>query len=267
MRVTEFPGNIIYIEEAFPNSLEFIENIEKFESNPATHEVIPPWEDWYDSKPVKVKGDDPTQWERELQDFSKGKQKLFNWDLTASGNNSVWPRPDYMFEDEAHLLVSDTIDLLDKPYREILKVWSEKTGNSQLEYISKNYFLRKYHVGGAIAPHIDKNINNPLNTMDWSVLFYLNDDYDGGGIVFTELGIEIKPSAGSALIFPCTTIHKALTVDSGEKYYIFMVIHSEFGYSSALGEPYHGLNEIILNHKGITDHLLLKYPLQGGSRK
>jgi hypothetical protein len=267
VRVTEFPGNIIYIEDAFPNSLEFIENIEKFESNPATHEVIPPWEDWYDSKPVKLEGDNPTRWARELQDSSKGKQKLFNWDITTSDSNKVWPRPEYIFEDEAHALVSDTIDLLDKPYREILKVWSEKTGNSQLEYISKNYFLRKYHTNNAIAPHIDKNINNPLNTMDWSILFYLNDDYDGGGIKFTESGIVIKPSAGSALIFPCTTVHEALTVESGEKYYIFMVIHSEFGYSSALGEPYHELNQIILNHKSITNHPLLKYDFTGLGRK
>jgi hypothetical protein len=259
MIVKELPGNIYYIEDAFPHAQEFIDNIEKYENDERTHSVIPPWQDWRDSRPIKV-GDSPIHWEIKLDDFTKGKQKLFDWDRTASDLNEVWPRPIYTFEDEAHNLVEKTIDLLDKPYREILQIWAEKTGNEPLEHVSRNYFLRKYHVDGSIGPHIDKNKDNPRNTMDWSVLFYLNDEYAGGEISFPELDLRIKPSKGSAIIFPCTTVHVAEPVKSGEKYYIFMVIHSEFGYSTALSEEYQNLNEVILKHKGLLDHPLLQLP-------
>jgi hypothetical protein len=259
MKITEFPGSIFYIEGAFPQSQEFIENIEKFNEDPLTHSVISPWVDWKDGRPTN-----PTKnkahWDNKLDSFSKGKQKLFDWDRTASNRNTVWPRPKYVFDDEAHKIVESTIDMIDKPYHEILKFWSEKTGNAPLDHVSKNYFLRKYHVGGDIGPHIDKNAENPLNTMDWSALFYLNDNYDGGEISFPDLDITIKPTAGSALVFPCTAMHLAKEVTKGEKYYIFMVIHSEFGHSNALTEEYHEMNELILKHKGITDHILLTLP-------
>jgi hypothetical protein len=256
MKITKFPGNILYIEDAFPQAQEFIDNIEKFNEDPITHSVIPPWQDWIDGRPSNPTSD-KTHWDFKLDSYTKGKQKLFDYDISLNNENTVWPRRSYEFMDEAHRTVQDTIDMIDKPYNEILKVWAEETGNSPLEYVSKNYFLRKYHTGGAIGPHIDKNHENPLNTMDWSILFYLNDNYKGGEVSFPELGVTIKPSAGSALVFPCTATHLAETVEDGEKYYIFMVIHSEFGHSTALREPYHRLNEAILKHKGITDHIIL----------
>lgn len=259
MRVKDLPGNIIYIEDAFPHAQQFIDEIESHETDERTHSVIPQWQDWRDSRPIKV-GDSPTSWDVDVDSFTKGKQKLFDWDRTVSDFNVHWPRPEYKFDDEAHNLVGQTIDLLDKPYREILKIWSDKTGNEPLEYISRNYFLRKYHVGGSIGPHIDKNINNPRNTMDWSVLFYLNDDYTGGEISFPDLDLRIKPSKGSAIIFPCTAVHIAEPVTDGEKYYIFMVINSEFGHSTGLGEEYQPMNESILRYKGLLDHPLLHLP-------
>jgi hypothetical protein len=259
MKINQLADDIFYIENAFPQAQEFIENIEKYNDDPRTYPVIPAWVDWNDGRPVNP-SNKKSHWDNKLDPFSKGKQKLFDWDRTASNNNMVWPRPNYVFDDEAHALVEDTINMIDKPYHEILKFWSEKTGNQPLDHVSKNYFLRKYHVGGEIGPHIDKNADNPLNTMDWSVLFYLNDDYLGGEIEFPDLDISIKPTAGSAIVFPCTAMHVAKRVEKGEKYYIFMVIHSEFGHSNALTEPYHEMNELILKHKGLTDHVLLNLP-------
>ena len=259
MIIHELPGNILYIENVFPKAQDFIDSIEAIDSNPESHSVIPAWQDWYDSTPVQHEGEDNTKWDRVLDNYTKGKQKLFDWDRSISNYNTVWPKPNYVFDDEAHRLAKPIIDLINEPYLEILDIWSKKNyNNKKLDYVSKNYFLRKYHVGGAIGSHIDKNINNPLNTMDWSVLFYLNDKYKGGEIIFPELDIKIKPSAGSAIFFPCTAVHIAEPVTSGEKYYIFMVIHSEFGYSSGLGEEYHTLNELILEYNGVKDHPLLE---------
>jgi len=255
MIVHEFPNNIIYIENAFPNAKEFIEQIEQHENDPDTYSVVPPWDDWYDSIPVQNKDG---KWETIEDNYTKGKQKLIDWDKTATNNNRIWPRPDLKFDDVAHKKVEETLNLIHEPYLKLLDVWYDKTGNKKLEWVSKNYLLRKYHIGGKIAPHIDKNRKNPKNTMDWSVLFYLNDDYEGGELYFPGLEIEIKPTAGSAIFFPCTAVHEAKALISGSKYYIFMVIHSEFNYSSGLREEYQELNKIILKYKGITDHPLLE---------
>lgn len=256
MKITDLSENIFYIEDAFPEWKEFIEAIEANENNPDIHPVIPQWSDWYDSRPVKKKEDNDLLWEQDPDNFTKGKQKLFDWDITVSNKNSDWPKNniDNTYS-KAHEIAGPIIDLIHNRYLEVLKVWSEKTGN-KLDFVSKNYFLRKYHKDGEIGPHIDKNDKNPMNTMDWTALIYLNDDYDGGELTFTELGITIKPTAGSVVFFPCTAVHEAKPVANGEKYYLFLVLHSEFGHGTGLVEPYHNINLAILRSRGITDHPL-----------
>jgi hypothetical protein len=53
-----------------------------------------------------------------------------------------------------------------------------------------------------------------------SLVGYVNDDYEGGGLYFNKLGLNIKPKAGDLYIFPSTYLfsHTALPVDSGLKY-------------------------------------------------
>lgn len=259
MIIHELPGNIFYIENAFEDAQQFIDNVEKYDKDPDTYDIIPKWIDWYDSVPEKDSNGD---WIFIKDNFTKGKQKLFDWDRTISEKNRQWPRPELLDLDEQHKLLESTIEMINTPYLKMLDIWCEKTGNKKLDYVSKNYMLRKYRVGSRIGAHIDKNIENPLNTMDWSVLFYLNDNYSGGELEFPELDITIKPSAGSAIFLPCTQLHRAKTVTKGQKYYIFMVIHSEFGTSTGLTEEYHTLNPLILKYKGIDNHPILdfKYP-------
>jgi hypothetical protein len=281
MQIINITDDIIYIKDAFPKWKEFIDSIEANDDNEKIHPVIPKWKNWYDSRPVKKYEDNDLEWDQDTDDFSKGKQKLFNWDLTESDNNEYWPRPVVEAnQDEAHELAAPIIDLIYEDYKKCLKIWQEKTGNSDLEYISKNFTLRKYNDGGAIGPHIDKNHHNPKNTMDWTALIYLNDDYDDGEVRFLDFDISIKPEAGSIIFFPCTAVHEARPVNldlshcedcgntigkgsskgagKSNKYYIFMVIHSEFGFSSSIAEPYQNMNLKILESKGITDHYLIE---------
>jgi hypothetical protein len=250
MKTTVLADNIFYIENAFPEADRFIKEIEEHESNQETHSVIPPWENWYHSKTVNDLGEI-------INSSIKGQQKLFDWDITATNNNNVWPRPEINFNDVAHNLVKPTIDLIDKQYLKVLDIWCEKTESEKIEYVSKNYLLRKYYEGGETKLHIDRNMNRPLNTNDWTVLFYLNDDYEGGELYFDKYNIELKPSAGSAVIWPWTTSHGGKKVLRGEKYHIFMSIHSKFNHSTALTEPYYEMNKKILEYKNISDHPLL----------
>lgn len=263
MKVIQLAPDIIYIEDAFPEYQEFIDALEASDSNPDIHSVIPAWVDWYDAAPTKKHDGNNVLWDENPYDYSKGTQKQFDWDLTLSDRNRQWPRETITAShSKAHELAAPIIEPLHKRYLESLDVWAEKTGNKKLDYVSRNYFIRKYKSGAMIAPHIDKNENNPMNTMDWSALVYLNDDYTGGDLIFNDLDISLKPKAGSIIFFPCMAMHQAGIVESGHKYFIFMMIHSEFGHSISLKEPYHEMNLAILKSRGITDHPLFDIDLE-----
>ena len=53
----------------------------------------------------------------------------------------------------------------------------------------------------------------------FAVTINLNDDYDGGGVVFPEYGPDhYRPEAGGILIFSCSLIHEALPVTRGRRF-------------------------------------------------
>jgi hypothetical protein len=249
MIVKQISEDILYIENAFVDCQEFVDQIEEFDKDPQLYSVIPKWETWHDGTPYL---DEDGIWKTSYHNYPKGKQKLFDWNRSSTFFNNLWPMPEDNFTDYAHQKVSGVIDLIHKPYLDVLDVWYEKTGKKKLEYVSKNYTLKKYNVGGAIGDHIDKNENNPDSTMDYTALFYLTDRYDGGEIEFPEIDVSLKPSAGSALIFPTTVPHRALEVLSGDKYFIFMYIHTEMGHTTSLYEEMVALNRSIYSYRNKT---------------
>ena|SRR6056300_422529 len=255
--VNDLPNGIIYIENAFPESKEFLDDLEKNDDNPTIHSVIPKWQEWVDGWPTKrVNEDGSTAWSQVLRPGShhRGVVKTVDWDKSINMENGLWPRneisPDH---DIAHEQAYKILKKIDEPYREMLKVWSEKTGNPvPKNWITKNYTIRKYKTGGHMGPHVDKNVDNPENSMDWTALIYLDDSYEGGELVFDNLGIELKPSAGSIVFFPCLESHSVNKITSGTKSYIFLFIHLDVSISTALGEPYQGLTRTIKEETGLN---------------
>tara|TARA_B100001250_G_scaffold231586_1_gene198806 strand:+ start:8226 stop:8894 length:669 start_codon:yes stop_codon:yes gene_type:complete len=74
--------------------------------------------------------------------------------------------------------------------------------------------LLSYGVGGHYKPHIDAESlwKAPDGEMIWkkstdrdiSMVFYLNDGYEGGDFIFPELGIRVRPEPGMLVAFPST---------------------------------------------------------------
>ena len=75
---------------------------------------------------------------------------------------------------------------IDNTYKTKTKLWGEMR-------------LCRWKPGHSMPIHIDKNIKTRDNNMDFSSLAYLNDDYEGGELVFTDE--ELKMPKFSCIIF------------------------------------------------------------------
>lgn len=75
--------------------------------------------------------------------------------------------------------------------------------------------INRQYPGVGLTHHKDQNVDL---TLAGAALLYLNDDYEGGELDFSNLGFAIKPPAGSILTFPSTErwTHGVLPV-SGKK--------------------------------------------------
>ena len=70
--------------------------------------------------------------------------------------------------------------------------------------------LVRWRPGDLQMPHADKELHegpdagtdNEFPWYDLGTVFYLNDDYEGGELYFPRQGIEFKPKARAAYIFP-----------------------------------------------------------------
>lgn len=88
----------------------------------------------------------------------------------------------------------------------------------QLETIwHDDYSILKYGVGQKFVNHIDdhRDIHRRM-----SLVYYINDDYLGGEILFPRFNISYKPNANELLIFPSTYVynHSVLPVIEGTRY-------------------------------------------------
>ena len=93
-----------------------------------------------------------------------------------------------------------------------------------------------YPVGGHYKGHNDGEHFN-YETRKWerimerdvSFLFYLNDQYGGGELEFTDLGLTIKPKRGMMIAFPSYKdfAHKVHPVTWGHRYCLVSWIETE----------------------------------------
>jgi hypothetical protein len=217
MKINELGNGVLYIEDAFPKHKEFIEAIENPENISPT---IPDWSEWWDNNKTK-----------------QGLMKEINWDYSANKKNIYWPRVQVNKDkNESRSRAYDILDMIHQPLLDSLEVWYEKTGVKKLDWISRNYTIKRYDPGKEIARHSDRKKGDPTHTFDWTVLIYLNDDYTGGELYFDSLDKTIIPSAGSIIFFSTDELHTAKKVLTGNKYFIFLYIHSEFGICHGLKE-------------------------------
>jgi len=82
-----------------------------------------------------------------------------------------------------------------------------------------SYEVLKYGVGNKLGDHYDDGGEVPLRV---SILFYLNDDYEGGNIEWIYGKFNYKPKKGDVVIFPSSYVyrHEVHEIKSGTRYVI-----------------------------------------------
>jgi hypothetical protein len=74
----------------------------------------------------------------------------------------------------------------------------------------------RYTPGGHYVEHCDSGVESHARL--FSVVCYLNHDFEGGHTSFTRIDYSIKPTTGKAVIFPSNFVHRAEPVIAGEKF-------------------------------------------------
>ena len=113
------------------------------------------------------------------------------------------------------------------------KSFIEPKYHAEIKNIEPVQFL-SYPVGGHYIEHNDsENFENGqwtrIANRDISILFYLNDNYTGGELEFTTLGLKIKPKTGMMIAFPSYKefAHKVHPVTSGMRYSLVTWLETE----------------------------------------
>lgn len=96
------------------------------------------------------------------------------------------------------------------------EIYSNTLRIEPIEYPS-TFTIRKYDTGYEMGPHSDTYTGS--KDFGISAVVYLNDNYEGGELSFPEYNVKLKPEAGSIVMFPSNTVHEALAVTKGEKYF------------------------------------------------
>lgn len=94
-------------------------------------------------------------------------------------------------------------------------------------YNLEKYFgwvMLKYREGDFFNAHTDASKEYPRQL---SLVYYLNDDYEGGELYFPFIDLKVKPLAGELICFPSDYLfaHEASKVTSGVKYSLINFVY------------------------------------------
>lgn len=110
--------------------------------------------------------------------------------------------------EQLYLQFGDRINSIVKPL--IRELWEIELADHSDTHILK------YLPGDHYVPHQDTGPT--LMDRYFSLVCYLNDDFDGGQTAFPALHCTVRPVAGKAILFPSTYLHGSNPVVSGQKF-------------------------------------------------
>jgi hypothetical protein len=210
--------NVYYYTDVFTDAQNVIDLIEKLDGDERSYPAIPKWNNWNSSS-------------KDGNIF--GKKKDFNLSAVESLPLDVQVQADYIIT-EIRTAIQNVATSFVKD-REL----------SGIPNISPFVGISKYVEGCAMGAHFDRQAGD--NSLEYSIILYWNDDYEGGELSFIikdedlrlpqnsdlrppddaddpavkeKVTFTVKPKANSALIFPSTDPykHQVHLMKKGQKY-------------------------------------------------
>jgi hypothetical protein len=184
MKINKLEDNIFYYTNLIEDSKSFLNDIENIDDS----NLISKWNPWHSSNSNTRYG--------EYKEIIPG---IID---NSSNINSV-------------KIINVITDSISKCIENYIKETKAEPG-----YLPAIVNVRKYDTEAYMGPHIDTEDKRDKTKPSISLVFYLNDDYEGGQIEFPNQGISLKPEAGSIIIFPSTSpyYHDPKPVIKGTKY-------------------------------------------------
>lgn len=139
-----------------------------------------------------------------------------NYDLGITYNAKLYGSPALQnIHNQMYVLLTSSLESYRRRYGIEEDLWHEP------------YNMLKYSGGQEYTAHYD---GNTATRRCVSAIVYLNNDYEGGHVEFTNFGIKIKPEPGMLLLFPSNYAytHIAHPVTDGTKYAIVTWTHDQY---------------------------------------
>jgi hypothetical protein len=217
MNLEKLHENVYYYRNAIADPAALIELINSTEGEEGISKVVPSWDHW-----EACSG----------ECYIYGEKKNLNIENMLEINN-----------DESKEKAQKIIDIIVNSMTDVCKDFAKDKGVTEKVNLSPYIGINKYKPGTFMGGHYDQQEGDLR--LKYSLVAYLNDDYEGGEISFTikegilgeedrpredidhEMNKEkvtfyLKPEAGSILIFPSSPPynHTAHLVKSGYKYMV-----------------------------------------------
>lgn len=117
--------------------------------------------------------------------------------------------------------------LRDQIWSEVKEFAPQKIGNSIAIGLNEMFRFYKYQPGQLFKKHRDQSfMRNESEASYYTLLIYLNDDFEGGTTTFNN--ITINPKAGACLIFLHDLEHEGSILTQGIKYVLRTDIMYQF---------------------------------------
>lgn len=138
-------------------------------------------------------------------------------DTQVRYNVYFWLNPAIAPNEDAKNAIINVESMINNELQECLQHYQSEVGVG----ISKQepYELLKYNESHFLEWHTD---DGSADRSRVSMLYYLNDEYEGGELEFANFDILLKPKKGDILIFPSSFIykHRVRKVTNGTRYVI-----------------------------------------------
>jgi hypothetical protein len=190
----QLSNDIWYFKNVISYPKELLQFINDIDLDNRSHSIITKWEDWTASNDTS---------------FIYGKNKNI---ITSNIKNKI----DGGRLDQKILYIKNSIEMAFE------MCLSQYLSNHNLDPSMYSLMLNEIPIrkwtGPGMGPHCD-NYDGDSN-LAFSMISYINADYEGGEIEFPDHGISIKPEEGSLLIFPSQEpyLHKVNNVTFGNRY-------------------------------------------------